>query len=90
MKSPIDFKDFAANPVTGLLFFCLIAIGYLYIDNKTTLTNQIKALQEEVITLRSDYKKLNDKFIKTLQEINEYVCSHNVIVFLYTTRRINY
>ena len=42
MKSPIDFKDFAANPVTGLLFFCLIAIGYLYIDNKTTLTNQIK------------------------------------------------
>ena len=41
MKSPIDFKDFAANPVTGLLFFCLIAIGYLYIDNKTTLTNQI-------------------------------------------------
>ena len=31
----------------------------------------IKALQEEVITLRSDYKKLNDKFIETLQEINE-------------------
>tara|TARA_R110002020_G_scaffold252173_2_gene465976 strand:+ start:4307 stop:4522 length:216 start_codon:yes stop_codon:yes gene_type:complete len=71
MKSPIDFKDFAANPVTGLLFFCLIAIGYLYIDNKTTLTNQIVALQEEVIVLRSDYKKLNDKFIETLQEIND-------------------
>ena len=62
---------FAANPVTGLLFFCLIAIGYLYIDNKTTLTNQIVALQEEVIVLRSDYKKLNDKFIETLQDINE-------------------
>lgn len=57
--------------MTGLLFFCLIAIGYLYIDNKTTLTNQIEALQEEVITLRSDYKKLNDKFIETLQGINE-------------------
>ncbi len=71
MKSPIDFKDSAANPVTALLFFCLIAIGYLYIDNKTTLTNQIVALQEEVIVLRSDYKKLNDKFIETLQDINE-------------------
>ena len=71
MKLPIDFKDFAANPVTGLFFFCLIAIGYLYIDNKTTLTNQIVALQEEVIVLRSDYKKLNDKFIETLQDINE-------------------
>jgi hypothetical protein len=71
MKSPIEFKDFASNPVAGLLFFCLIAIGYLYIDNKTTLTNQIVALQEEVIVLRSDYKKLNDKFIQTLQDINE-------------------
>ena len=58
MKSPINFKDFAANPLAGGLFFCIIAIGYLYIDNKTTLTNQIKALQEEVIVLKNDYKKL--------------------------------
>ena len=40
-------------------------------DNKTTLTNQIEALQEEVVTLRDDYKKLNDKFIETLKNINE-------------------
>ena len=71
MKSPINFKDFAANPLAGGLFFCIIAIGYLYIDNKTTLTNQIKTLQEEVIVLKSDYKKLNDKFIENLQGINE-------------------
>jgi len=69
MKLPINFKDFAKNPIAGVLFFALIAIGYLYIDNKTTLTNQIQALQEEVITLRDDYKKLNDKFIETLKNI---------------------
>ena len=28
-------------------------------------------LQEEVIVLRSDYKKLNDKFIETLKNLNE-------------------
>jgi hypothetical protein len=71
LKSPINFKDFAANPMAGGLFFCIIAIGYLYIDNKTTLTNQIEDLQEEVIILRKDYKKLNDKFIETLKNINE-------------------
>ncbi len=71
MKFPVSLKDFAANPLAGGLFFCIIAIGYLYIDNKTTLTNQIKALQEEVIVLKNDYKKLNDKFIETLQNINE-------------------
>ncbi len=71
MKSLISFKDFASNPVSGVLLLSLIAIGYLYVDNKTTLTNQIEALQEEVITLRDDYKKLNDKFIETLKSINE-------------------
>jgi len=69
MKLPINFKDFAKNPIAGVLFFALIAIGHLYIDNKTTLTNQIQALQKEVITLRDDYKKLNDKFIETLKNI---------------------
>ena len=38
---------------------------------KTTLTNQIQVLQEEVITLRDDYKKLNNKFIETLKSIND-------------------
>jgi hypothetical protein len=69
MKGLINFKDFASNPVSGVLLLSLIAIGYLYVDNKTTLTNHIKVLQEEVITLRDDYKKLNDKFIETLKNI---------------------
>jgi len=71
MKSLINFKDFASNPISGVLLLSLIAIGYLYVDNKTTLTNQIEVLQEEVITLRDDYKKLNNKFIETLKSIND-------------------
>jgi len=71
MKSIVNFKDFASNPISGVLLLSLIAIGYLYVDNKTTLTNHIKVLQEEVITLRDDYKKLNNKFIETLKSINE-------------------
>lgn len=69
MKGIINFKDFASNPVSGVLLLSLMAIGYLYVDNKTTLTSHIKVLQEEVITLRDDYKKLNDKFIETLKNI---------------------
>ena len=69
MKGLINFKDFASNPVSGVLLLSLIAIGYLYVDNKTTLTNQLEILQDEVITLRDDYKKLNDKFIETLKNI---------------------
>jgi len=66
----ISFKDFVKNPIVALLFICLLAIGYLYIDNKTTLSNEIKDLQEEVKQLKQDYKELNDKFIQTLQKVN--------------------
>ena len=69
MKGLINFKDFASNHVSGVLLLSLIAIGYLYVDNKTTLTNQLEVLQDEVITLRDEYKKLNDKFIETLKNI---------------------
>jgi hypothetical protein len=67
----MSFKEFAKNPIVALLFMALMAVGYLYYDNKSTLTNQIEDLQEEVITLKKDYKELNDRFIETIKEINE-------------------
>lgn len=67
----ISFKEFVKNPIVALLFMCLIAIGYLYLDNKSTLTNQIEELQSEVDTLKKEYKELNDKFIKTLQKVKD-------------------
>lgn len=38
VKPPISFKEFSKDPVKGLLFIVLIAIGYLYVDIK--LSNQ--------------------------------------------------
>jgi hypothetical protein len=66
----VSFKEFAKNPIVALLFMALMAIGYLYYDNKSTLTNQIEDLREEIIILKQDYKELNDKFIETIQKIN--------------------
>lgn len=68
----VSFKEFAKNPIVALLFMCLMAIGYLYLDNKSTLTNQIEELQKEVTILKNDYKQLNDKFIVTIQDMNKH------------------
>lgn len=56
----ISYTDFLKNPIVGLLFMCLLAIGYLYIDNRNTLTRQIEDLQQEVKTLKEDNVKLNN------------------------------
>ena len=39
---PIKFKEFASNPVVGTLFVVLVAIGYLYVDVRSTFQGQAK------------------------------------------------
>jgi hypothetical protein len=67
----ITFKEFLKNPIIALLFMSLMAVGYLYFDNKTTLTNQITGLQKEIKVLKKDYKELNDKFIDVISKIKD-------------------
>lgn len=48
IKPPITFKEFSKDPVKGLLFIVLVAIGYLYVDIK--LSNQdIQSKQNQKI-----------------------------------------
>ena len=65
-----SYKDFAKNPVVGLLFMCLIAIGYLYIDNRNTLTKQIDNLQVEVKALKDENVRLYNKIIEISKKVN--------------------
>lgn len=65
IKPPISFKEFSKDPVKGLLFIVLIAIGYLYVDIKMS-NKEIQARQEiklqkceaKVDTLQSQLRAL--------------------------------
>lgn len=48
MKLPISFKDFAKDPVKGVLFIVLIAVGYLYFDNKSSYKEQLSECKTQV------------------------------------------
>jgi predicted membrane protein len=61
MKLPIDFKDFAKDPVKGLLFIVILAVGYLYFDNKTTYKDQMKEYKEQVTSCDSKVTGLEKK-----------------------------
>ena len=63
IKPPISFKEFSKDPVKGLLFIVLIAIGYLYVDgkmvNKDIITKQdakIEKLETKIDTLEDQLK----------------------------------
>ena len=66
----VSFKEFVKNPIVSLLFICLMAIGYLYVDNKTTLTTQIELLRKDLEGVKKDNKTLNAEIRKILLKVN--------------------
>jgi hypothetical protein len=65
MKLPIDFKDFAKDLVKGVLFIVLLAVGYLYLDNKSSYKDQLTECKEQVsscsVKVLTLEQKLEDK-----------------------------
>lgn len=64
VKPPISFKEFAKEPVKGLMFICIIAVGYLYVDIKmsntetqTQLNHKIEVLENKVDLLTNALRK---------------------------------
>lgn len=60
MKTPISFKDFSKDPVKGLLFIVIVAIGYLYVDIRMNYSGQVSKCDDEVIVLDAKVDKLTE------------------------------
>lgn len=59
VKMPISFEQFSKDPVKGLLFIVLIAIGYLYVDGKMNYQSQITKHEEKIIVLENKVDMLS-------------------------------
>tara|TARA_R110002020_G_scaffold194371_1_gene395205 strand:+ start:452 stop:697 length:246 start_codon:yes stop_codon:yes gene_type:complete len=71
-----SFKEFMQNPVGLVALFALLAVGYLYIDNKVIVTAQVEICREEnretkkeVDKLKQDYQELLDKYIELIEKL---------------------
>ena len=65
VKPPISFKEFAKEPVKGLMFICIIAVGYLYVDIKMTNTATQKQLNAKIEVLENKVDQLTDQLRKS-------------------------
>jgi hypothetical protein len=52
-KTLINFEQFSKDPVKGLLFIVLIAVGYLYIDGKMNYQSQITKHENKIVLLEN-------------------------------------
>jgi hypothetical protein len=60
MKTPISFEQFSKDPIKGLLFIVIVAIGYLYIDIRMNYSGQVEKCDEEVVGLNFKVDKLTE------------------------------
>ena len=65
VKPPISFKEFAKEPVKGLMFICIIVVGYLYVDIKMTNTATQKQLNAKIEVLENKVDQLTDQLRKS-------------------------
>lgn len=65
VKPPISFKEFAKEPVKGLMFICIIAVGYLYVDIKMTNSSTQKIQNEKIEKLEVKVDELTNALRKS-------------------------
>jgi Tfp pilus assembly protein PilN len=52
-KTPITFEQFSKDPVKGLLFIALLAVGGLYIDGRMNYQSQITKHEDKIMLLEN-------------------------------------
>lgn len=84
IKPPITFKEFSKDPVKGLMFICIVAVGYLYVDIKMSnssivgkqdariesLETKVDTLQHQVVNLVSEAAAKNAK-LEVLESLDK-------------------
>ena len=65
IKPPITFKEFSKDPVKGLMFICIVAVGYLYVDIKMSNTAIQDRQNAKIETLETKINQLTDQLRKS-------------------------
>ena len=61
MKLPISFDQFKKNPIKAMLFLVIIAIVYLYLENRINYTKQIEKCENQYQICEQKIDKLEGK-----------------------------
>jgi len=63
----ISFKEFAKNPIVGLLFLSVIALGFTSYKHQIYLEERIIKLEDDLKTVKQENIDLRDKIIELVK-----------------------
>lgn len=68
IKPPITFKEFSKDPVKGLMFICIVAVGYLYVDIKMSNASIVSKQDTKIDKLETKLDTLQLQIINLVGE----------------------
>ncbi len=71
---PISFAEFAKEPIKGLMFICLVAVGYLYVDGKLNYNKQIETQGKKIEVLETKVDGLTNQLRKSDSALSSASC----------------
>lgn len=79
IKPPITFKEFSKDPVKGLMFICIVAVGYLYVDIKMSNTAIQDRQNAKIEVLETKINVLTDQLRKSDSAASALASKINVL-----------
>jgi len=79
VKPPITFSEFSKEPVKGLLFIVIIAIGYLYVDSKVNYNSQIEKQGQKILILETKIDALTNQLRRSDSALSAAVSKITVL-----------
>ena len=76
---PISFREFSKDPVKGLLFIVIIAIGYLYFDGKMNYSNQIDKQGKKIEKLELKIDVLSNQLRRSDSALSGAISTINLL-----------
>lgn len=58
MKLPVTFEQFIKDPVKGLMFLCLVAMSFLYIDARNQMKEATKVCEKRLVRCETELRKM--------------------------------
>ena len=79
IKPPITFKEFSKDPVKGLMFICIVAVGYLYVDIKMSNQDIVKKQDAKIEVLETKVNTLVEQLRKSDSTASALASKINVL-----------
>ena len=58
MKLPVTFEQFIKDPIKGLMFLCLVAMSFLYIDARNQMKEATKVCETRLVRCETELRKM--------------------------------